>query len=90
MEDSDAGQWWLLCCIYGVVRLIVEHRLRKFQPEGEADDPVPRLLWVRWFKTRELSIKAADEDAGAEVVWVGDTGLTETNTYDIKRYEMAV
>jgi hypothetical protein len=66
--------------------MIAEHRLRKFQPEGEADNPEPRLLWVRWFKTRELAAKAADEDAGVGVVWVGDTGLTETNTYDIKRY----
>jgi len=70
--------------------LIVEHRLRKFKPEGETDDPEPRLLWVRWFKTRDLAVKAADEDAGTEVAWVGDAGLTETNTYDIKRYEMEV
>lgn len=68
--------------------MIVEHRLRKFEPEGDTDNPEPRMLWVRWFKTREMAVKAADEEAGSPVVWVGDTGLTETNTYDIKRYEL--
>ncbi len=70
--------------------MIVEHRLRKFEPEGETENPTPRLLWVKWFKTRELAMKSADEDSGVEVVWVGDAGLTETNTYDIKRYEIEI
>ncbi len=70
--------------------MIVEHRLRKFEPAGETDNPMPKLLWVKWRKTRELAIEAAIDDAGADIVWVGDTGMSETHTYDIKRYEMEI
>jgi len=70
--------------------MIVEHRLRKFEPDGDETNPTPKLLRVSWFKTRELAMKATIEDAGGDVVWVGDTGMSETHTYDIKRFELEI
>lgn len=70
--------------------MIVEYRLRKFDTIETDTDPVNRMLWVKWFRTDALARGFADVDSGTDVVWIGDSGLTELVTYDIKRYEVVV
>ena len=70
--------------------MIVEHRLRKFDTVEMDGEPVNRMLWVKWFRTDALAREFADVDSGTDVVWIGDSGLTELNVYDVKRFEVAV
>ena len=70
--------------------MAVEHRLRKFDTVETDGEPVNRLLWVKWFRTDALARGFADIDSGTDVVWIGNSGLTEVNTYDVKRFEVAI
>ena len=69
---------------------IVEHRLRKFDTVETDGEPVNRMLWVKWFRTDALAREFAGIDANADVVWINDSGLTELNVYDVKRFEVVV
>lgn len=68
--------------------MIVEYRLRKFDTVEMDGEPVNRLLWVKWFRTDTLAREFAGIDSASDVVWIGDSALTEEYTYDVKRFEV--
>ena len=70
--------------------MAVEHRLRKFETTELDGEPVPRMLWVKWFKTADKAREFAALDSATEVVWIGMAALSEEHTYDIKRVELII
>lgn len=67
--------------------MIVEHRLRKFA-SAEEGDALPRMIWCKWFKTKQEAQEFAAADSDSDVVWIGMAALSEEHTYDIKRFEV--
>jgi hypothetical protein len=67
--------------------MVVTHRLRKFAT-AEQPDIVPQMIWCRWFRTKAQAQDCAAADCKEEVIWIGNSALSEDYTYDIKRFEV--
>lgn len=69
--------------------MIAEYRLRKFGTTEMDGELVPRLVWVKYFKTETLAKEFAIVESPIEVLWIGDAALSEEYTYDVKRIEVS-
>jgi hypothetical protein len=67
--------------------MVVAYRLRKFAV-AESADAVPLMIWCRWFRTNTQAQDYAVADCKGQVLWIGNSAMSEDHTYDLKRFEI--